>query len=119
MAKANNVIVNFAAIEADITSGNRVTTKDLAKAYMVSPVTLRKMLADHLAPASPSSVGARVASCWMGRMRLRLRRSSRLRRSPTAWTEISFQSETPNLKWFGVFFMFFDNLGRFCECEMV
>ena len=47
MAKANNVIVNFAAIEADITSGNRVTTKDLAKAYMVSPVTLRKMLSDH------------------------------------------------------------------------
>lgn len=47
MAKANNVVVNFAAIEADITSGNRVTTKDLAKAYMVSPVTLRKMLSDH------------------------------------------------------------------------
>jgi len=47
MAKANNVIVNFAAIEADITSGNRVTTKDLAQAYFVNPVTMRKMLADH------------------------------------------------------------------------
>ena len=47
MAKANNVIVNFAAIEADITSGNRVTTKDLAQAYLVNPVTMRKMLADH------------------------------------------------------------------------
>ena len=50
MAKANNVVVNFEAIEADITSGNRVTTKDLAKAYMVSPVTLRKMLSDHFGP---------------------------------------------------------------------
>ena len=47
MAKATNVVVNFEAIEADITSGNRVTTKDLAKAYMVNPVTMRKMLADH------------------------------------------------------------------------
>ena len=47
MAKANNVVVNFAAIEADITSGNRVTTKDLAQAYLVNPVTMRKMLADH------------------------------------------------------------------------
>jgi hypothetical protein len=50
MAKANNIVVNFEAIEADITSGNRVTTKDLAKAYMVSPVTLRKMLSDHFGP---------------------------------------------------------------------
>lgn len=41
------VAVNFAAIEADVTSGNRVTTKDLAKAYMVSPVTMRKMLENH------------------------------------------------------------------------
>lgn len=41
------VAVNFAAIEADITSGNRVTTKDLAKAYLVSPVTMRKMLENH------------------------------------------------------------------------
>lgn len=47
MAKANNVVVNFEAIEADITSGNRVTTKDLAQAYLVNPVTMRKMLADH------------------------------------------------------------------------
>lgn len=47
MAKANNVVVNFEAIEADIASGNRVTTKDLAQAYMVNPVTMRKMLSDH------------------------------------------------------------------------
>jgi predicted DNA-binding transcriptional regulator YafY len=47
MATKANVVVNFNQIEADIAAGNRVTTKDLAKAYMVSPVTLRKMLADH------------------------------------------------------------------------
>ena len=41
------VNVDFAQIESDITSGNRVTTKDLAKAYMVSPVTMRNLLADH------------------------------------------------------------------------
>ena len=50
MATKANIVVNFEAIEADITSGNRVTTKDLAKAYMVSPVTLRKMLSDHFGP---------------------------------------------------------------------
>ena len=47
MANKANIVVNFEAIEADITSGNRVTTKDLAKAYMVNPVTMRKMLSDH------------------------------------------------------------------------
>ena len=47
MAKANNVVVNFEAIEADITSGNRVTTKDLAQMYLVNPVTMRKMLSNH------------------------------------------------------------------------
>ena len=44
------VAVNFNQIEADITSGNRVTTKDLAKAYMVSPVTMRNLLASHFGP---------------------------------------------------------------------
>ena len=74
MANKANVVVNFAAIEADITSGNRVTTKNLAKAYMASPVTLRKMLSDHFGPrigfkrgrtggivldgAAPAAVGA-------------------------------------------------------------
>lgn len=41
------VNVDFSQIEADIASGNRVTTKDLAKAYMVSPVTMRNLLANH------------------------------------------------------------------------
>lgn len=47
MATKANIVVDFNQIEADLAAGQRVTTKDLAKAYMVSPVTLRKMLADH------------------------------------------------------------------------
>ena len=47
MATKANIVVDFNQIEADLTGGTRVTTKDLAKAYMVNPVTMRKMLADH------------------------------------------------------------------------
>ena len=41
------VNVDFSQIESDLASGNRVTTKDLAKVYMVSPVTMRNLLASH------------------------------------------------------------------------
>ncbi len=47
------VVVDFGSIESDIGNGKRVTTKDLAKAYMVSPVTMRNLLAEHF--------GARIA----------------------------------------------------------
>lgn len=41
------VVVDFGSIESDIGNGKRVTTKDLAKAYMVSPVTMRNLLESH------------------------------------------------------------------------
>lgn len=50
MATKANIVVNFEAIEADVAAGNRVTTKDLAKAYLVNPVTMRKLLENHFGP---------------------------------------------------------------------
>jgi hypothetical protein len=41
------VVVDFVSIENAVASGKRVTTKDLAKAYMCSPVTMRGLLEKH------------------------------------------------------------------------
>jgi len=46
----NSVVVNFNDIENAVANGQRVTTKDLAKAYMVSPVTMRGLLESHFGP---------------------------------------------------------------------
>jgi hypothetical protein len=46
----NTVVVNFNDIENAVAAGQRVTTKDLAKAYMVSPVTMRGLLENHFGP---------------------------------------------------------------------
>ena len=44
------VVVDFGSIENAVASGKRVTTKDLAKAYMCSPVTMRGLLEKHFGP---------------------------------------------------------------------
>jgi hypothetical protein len=41
------VVVDFGSIENAVANGKRVTTKDLAKAYMCSPVTMRNLLENH------------------------------------------------------------------------
>ncbi len=46
-AAKTQVVVDFGSIESDIGNGKRVTTKDLAKAYMCSPVTMRGLLEKH------------------------------------------------------------------------
>ena len=46
----NSVVVNFNDIENAVANGQRVTTKDLAKAYMCSPVTMRGLLEKHFGP---------------------------------------------------------------------
>jgi hypothetical protein len=42
-----SLIVNFAAIEDAVANGQRVTTKDLASAYLCNPVTMRDALVKH------------------------------------------------------------------------
>jgi hypothetical protein len=42
-----SLVVNFTAIEDAITNGQRVTTKDLASAYLCNPVTMRDALVKH------------------------------------------------------------------------
>ncbi len=44
------VVVDFGSIENAVANGKRVTTKDLAKAYMCSPVTMRGLLEKHFGP---------------------------------------------------------------------
>ena len=44
------VVVDFGSIENAVANGKRVTTKDLAKAYMCSPVTMRNLLENHFGP---------------------------------------------------------------------
>jgi len=44
------VVVDFGSIENAVANGKRVTTKDLAKAYMCSPVTMRNLLEKHFGP---------------------------------------------------------------------
>ena len=41
------LVVNFAAIEDAVANGQRVTTKDLASAYLCNPVTMRDALVKH------------------------------------------------------------------------
>ena len=47
MSSKGSLVVNFAAIEDAITNGQRVTTKDLASAYLCNPVTMRDALVKH------------------------------------------------------------------------
>jgi hypothetical protein len=42
-----SLVVNFAAIEDAVANGQRVTTKDLASAYLCNPVTMRDALVKH------------------------------------------------------------------------
>lgn len=49
-AVKTQVVVDFGSIENAVANGKRVTTKDLAKAYMCSPVTMRNLLENHFGP---------------------------------------------------------------------
>jgi hypothetical protein len=47
MSSKGSLVVNFAAIEDAVANGQRVTTKDLASAYLCNPVTMRDALVKH------------------------------------------------------------------------